>query len=244
MGLFDLFRAPKGDFADLVFESDVHCHILCGVDDGFGRIHDSIEALRQYQQRGVKRVYLTPHVNLDSFSDNDEKSLAAHFTLFRQSILEAGIDIDLRLGAEYMINEMLDLERDFLTFSGNRVLIEMSYYYESPNIGDAVFQLNLRGYTPVLAHPERYTYYCGDIKTLEEFVNMGCQLQLNLLSLTPYYSPETIKLAGILLDRGMYSYAGSDLHSLHQLSRIQSMQTEQKVLNQIQPLLINNASLF
>lgn len=244
MGLLNIFKAPKGNFTDLTFESDVHCHILCGVDDGFGRIYDSIEALRQYQQSGVKRVYLTPHMNLDSFSDNDEKSLKECFVEFKQKMLDADINIDLRLGAEYMINEMLDMDRDFLTFSAGKVLIEMSYFFESPNIGDAIFQLNLKGYTPVLAHPERYTYYSRDIKTLEEFVNMGCLLQLNLLSLTPYYSPETIRLAKTLLDRGMYSFVGTDLHSLHQLSRIQSMNIEVKVLNQIQHLLNNNASLF
>lgn len=243
MGIFDFLTKKKSSFADLNVGYDIHSHILNGVDDGFTRATDSYEALRRYQERGYKKLFLTPHMNLDSYSENNETMLRERFCEFVDRI-PGDITLDLRLGAEYMVNETLDLNKEFLTYADKKVLIEMSYYYESPNIRETIFELGLQGYSPVLAHPERYLYYTGKIKEIEIFVDMGCQLQLNILSLTPYYSPETVVLANKLLEMNLYSYAGTDLHSLHQLSRIFEMTAEQSLMDKLNILMENNSELF
>lgn len=243
MSLLGFLRKPAATLADLRPHAEVHCHILPGVDDGFQQPEDSYEALRRLQALGVERVQLTPHMNLDDFAGNTEEMLRERFEAFRMA-LPADLTLRLSLGAEYMVNEQLDLQRPFLCFAGRRVLIEMSYYYESRNIKDAIFELCLQDYHPVLAHPERYLYYSRDMKPLEEYVRMGCSLQLNLLSLTPYYSPETIRMGYSLLDKGLYRYAGTDLHSLRQLDRLQAMKIDRKYLDKIQQLLDNNRELF
>ncbi len=243
MKFFDFFIKKKKSFADLKVGYDIHSHILYGVDDGFTNATDSYEALRRYQKRGYKGIYLTPHMNLDSYSDNNEIMLQEHFKEFVDNMPD-DIYIDLRLGAEYMVNETLDLNREFLTFANRKVLIEMSYYYESPNIRETIFELGLQGYSPVLAHPERYLYYTDKIGDIESFVNMGCQLQLNILSLTPYYSPETVVLAKKLLDMNLYSYVGTDLHSLNQLSRIFEMTANSSLMDKLNVIMENNSELF
>lgn len=230
-------------FSDIEKTADVHCHILSGVDDGFQSLADSIKALRRYQELGYRKVYLTPHMNLDTFSGNNEKMLNEHFDLFKKS-LPADIDLDIRLAAEYMVNEDLDLNRDFLTFGNKTVLIEMSYFFESPNIKDAIYQLSLDGYNIVLAHPERYMFYHRKLSQIESFIDAGCRLQMNILSLTPFYSPGTIEMAEQMLKAGMYSYVGNDLHTLKQLERIENVTFKEALLPEIQKLYNNNLTLF
>lgn len=242
--LSNLFKREtlKG-FSDLEKTADVHCHILSGVDDGFQSLQDSIDALKRYQELGYKKVYLTPHMNLDSFAGNNETMLKERYARFMDAI-PSDLNLDIRLAAEYMVNEDLDLDREFLTFADRTVLIEMSYYFESPNIKDVIYNLSLDGYNLVLAHPERYMFYHRKISKIEELVNLGCRLQLNILSLTPYYSQGTIAMAQELLKSGMYSFIGNDLHTLKQLDGIEKVSFKADLLPYLQKLYNNNLTLF
>jgi tyrosine-protein phosphatase YwqE len=88
----------------------------------------------------------------------------------------------------------------------------MSYLSESPGISQTIFDVEIKGYKPILAHPERYTFYFKDRSRLKRFKEKGCLLQLNLLSVLGYYGKEVKHLADLLLKEKMYDLAGTDLH--------------------------------
>ena len=92
------------------------------------------------------------------------------------------------------------------------LLVEMSYLFESLNINETLFNIQIKGYQPILAHPERYIYYFKDISRIKKLKEKGCLLQLNLLSISGYYGKEVKHLAQAFLEDNLYDFAGSDLH--------------------------------
>jgi tyrosine-protein phosphatase YwqE len=72
--------------------------------------------------------------------------------------------------------------------------------------------MQINGYKPVLAHPERYSYLLRNKEFYDEMKNAGCLFQLNLLALTGYYGKSTSELAKYLLEMDYYDLVGTDLH--------------------------------
>jgi len=144
----------------------------------------------------------------------------------------------LHLAAEYMV--VKDFEKrvsshadELLVYPDNSILIEMSYFYRSRNFEDTIFELNMAGLRPIVAHPERYLYMADSLRDYDKWVDMGARLQLNLLSLTGTYGPASMKILRHLLDHQMYSFAATDLHTLSQLDRILSSKVDSKLLNSL-----------
>lgn len=141
--------------------------------------------------------------------------------------------------AEYMIDDHFQQEytdKIPLTLPGNQLLVEMSYQYERQDLYEHLFQLQLRGFKPILAHPERYTYYHDKLPTYKEIKDRGCLLQVNLLSLGGYYGEKVRKVAHYLVKEGMIDYVGTDLHHHKHLRAI----TEYVRGHDLQKLLKNN----
>lgn len=190
---------------------DAHSHILPGVDDGVAQIGTSLKILEFEESLGVREVWCTPHVMEDI--PNTTEGLKASFARLQEAY--AG-PIRLCLAAEYMMDNLF-LERlrtkDFLFHGDGTVLVEMSV--RNPPYGmDSMFSsLLMAGYTPMLAHPERYRYFGKE--DYRGLVSRGVKLQMNLPSLTGYYGNTAREKAGWLLDNGFYSAAGSDCHRLH-----------------------------
>ena len=197
--------ADTGFFRGFV---DSHSHILPGVDDGIKTIEESLEVLAHFDSLGVKKVRLTPHVM--NGVEHWEDVLQAFDTLRRRYTGE----IALELGAEYMLDSGFQkrLEKGVQPLYGDCMLVETSYFSPPNNLDELLYNVLLAGYTPVIAHPERYLYmrysdYC-------ELKNKDCLLQLNLLSLSGYYGKQVMKKAESLLEKGMYNMVGTDLHNL------------------------------
>ncbi len=135
--------------------TDIHTHILPGVDDGFTRIEDSVEALRRLQSLGVKEVVLTPHMHADVYRHTNEKLVRERYAELLTQIPE-DLTIKTSLAAEYMILDGFDdraEDPELLTYEDNSILIEMSYMFKSPNLEHTVFNLAMSGKKPILAHP-------------------------------------------------------------------------------------------
>jgi len=214
--------SPKKKTCLPIPTTDIHTHILPGVDDGFARMEESVIALERLQDLGVKKILLTPHVHPSAFSYNTESLLRERYAEFCRQI-PPHITIKTDLAAEYMIENGFEEraeDRNLLTFSNGSILVEMSYLYKSRNLEQTIFALALAGKKPILAHPERYPYLSEKLNTFDSLLDQGCRLQLNLLSLTGAYGPESMKILRYLLDRNMYSFVASDLHSLPQLDFI------------------------
>ena len=95
----------------------------------------------------------------------------------------------------------------------------------------------MSGKKPILAHPERYTYMVDNLKDFDAIVDNGCSLQLNMMSLTGIYGPDSMKILKYLLDRGLYSYMGTDLHSLSQLEALRKAEVEETLVRKVDTLL-------
>ena len=102
---------------------------------------------------------------------------------------------------------------EIIPMPGNHILIENSFLQPFWNIKSLVFDLQIKGLSPILAHPERYAYYYDDKKIYKELHEQGCEFQINLLSLAGYYNKRAKEVAEWLISKQMVDYLGSDLHN-------------------------------
>ncbi|PRD51909.1 histidinol phosphatase [Sphingobacterium gobiense] len=192
---------------------DIHSHILPGIDDGCENAAESVALLQRLEALGLAKFYFTPHIFQDVYPNTAETIADAFHRLHQEEVgqLAAGY------AAEYMVDTAFDQQlakepRHLLCLPGGHVLIEMSYMEESKLIEKVAFDLQMEGYIPILAHPERYIYYHRDHKKIERFQDIGCLLQLNLLSLMGYYGRNERRVAKYLLEQGMIDLVGTDVH--------------------------------
>lgn len=191
---------------------DWHCHILPEVDDGIGSLQDAIAVLKYYEQIGIKEVWLTPHIIEDI--PNTTQGLRSQYEKLCE---EYQGNVILHLSAENMLDElfMKRLEaNDVLPIGSNadHLLIEFSFMQPPAQLYASIRKILEKGYIPILAHPERYSYM--SIKDLEAIRQMGCKLQLNITSLAEAYGKHAKERAQRMLMMGLYDICGSDLHSL------------------------------
>ncbi|MEQ8703237.1 MAG: CpsB/CapC family capsule biosynthesis tyrosine phosphatase [Phaeodactylibacter sp.] len=212
--MFNLFKKtpPLGNFAFL--GTDMHAHLLPGIDDGAKDIEDSLSLITQLQQMGYRHLITTPHIMADLYP-NTPSIIRGKLEEVRKAIAAAGIDITIDAAAEYLMDEGFEPlleEGELLTLPGNRVLVEMSFISAPPKLEQYLFRLQTKGYRPLLAHPERYLFFHDNFKKYHELKERGCEFQLNTLSLTGYYGKPTRENAVALLKAGLIDYLGTDLH--------------------------------
>lgn len=224
----------------------MHSHLVPGVDDGSAREADSLTLLRGLVSLGYRKVITTPHIRPDYFPNKTE-DLKEAFGRLQSAVRREGIDIELALGAEYYLDsEFLrqDLtEGALLTVHGNHLLVEISTISPPPNLLDILFQLRIKGYQPILAHPERYVGLQSP-KAFERLKEFGCLFQLNLLSMTGYYGKDVKSLAQRLWKQGMIDMIGTDLHNGRQLGLMLSLaETHPKLLQRLRERPLRNGIL-
>lgn len=230
---------------DLPFETDMHSHVLPGVDDGFRDMEHSCRAVAELAALGVKNMVLTPHIYPELYPNNTHGFISRHFDAVKGRLEEAS-GINFLIAGEHMVYEGIEetFNGDLLLLPGRHILIEMSYAYESSNIDETIFRLNCLDYHPVLAHPERYIFYSGDTGRMKDIVDRGCSLQLNLLSLGGFYGKGAAMKAAAILEKGLYSYVGTDLHSLAQIEMLRSMRFRKRHIPQLERIMMNTTSLL
>ena len=238
-------------FMDIGLTTDVHSHILPGVDDGSQSVDDSVAILTELQRLGVSKVILTPHVSRTMFP-NSAGELGARFGDFIPSLPgEIRNGMKFHLASEYMVDEFFEASADRLCWpDGKHILIEMSYYQRSREIKDTIFNLQMDGFQPVLAHPERYVFYQKKydkkkgVEELQDFFDAGCKLQLNIMSLSGAYGEASLGIVHWLLDHDMYSFIGTDIHSRQQIDRFTGFQLSESQLEKVRRLARNNETIF
>lgn len=212
--------------------ADMHSHILPGVDDGVETMEDALEILGLYEEMGIKEVWLTPHIMEDMPNSTDDLRK-------RYQELQAAYEgeIKLHLAAENMIDNLF-LERleanDFLPIGehGNTLLVETSYFNAPVRFDQVLESIKKKGYFPLLAHPERYSYI-NTIKRYRELKDKGVRFQLNLMSLEGHYGPVVKEKAQKLLSLGLYDCCGSDLHRMEHAEIIDSIELSREVLDSV-----------
>ena len=221
---------------------DMHSHLLPGIDDGAKDLDASIALIEKMSSYGIKNFITTPHILGDVYPNTPEiiksKLKEVKDELLRRNITDVKIDA----AAEYMMDEqfsaIIEKNEEIMTLKDNLVLVEMSYFSPPINLYDILFQLQLKGYKPILAHPERYNSYHTNFQDYYKLKRAGCLFQLNLLSLTEQYGKYVQKTAEKLLKENMYDFVGTDTHHQNHLQLLQKVSTK-KNFKKIEQLLLN-----
>jgi tyrosine-protein phosphatase YwqE len=202
---------------------DMHSHLLPGLDDGSESIEDSIVLIKEFVSLGYKKLITTPHIMGDFFKNTPE-TIRPKLEELRKAVAAEGIDIQLEAAAEYYLDEWflekLQKPENLLTFGNKYLLFETSYINESSILNEAIFQIKSIGLIPVLAHPERYTYLYPDFEKCKSIYDKGALFQLNINSLSGYYSKASQELAKKLIDHEMISFVGSDCHGMRHIEAL------------------------
>jgi len=220
--MFNFFnKRPQGE---LFWKIDLHSHVCPGIDDGSPDIHKSIDLIRGMHELGFEGMVLTPHVAEEEFP-NTRETIDTSYNSLREFFNEHGEDMKLGISAEYRIDSnFVDmLEKRILRPlpGGEYILVENAWFKEPIGLESILYELRQNlGFTPVLAHPERYAYYHSTPERFRELADKGVRMQVNILSLAGYYGKIVKRTAEDLVSAGLVSFLGSDLHRTTHLKAI------------------------
>ena len=215
-----------------VLGTDMHCHLVPAVDDGSKCLEESVECLKTMKAVGFNRVIITPHFQHPRFP-NREDDIERRYSELKQQCAEQGVEIELAgIGGEYRIDsgfrQRLDEPR-FLQVAGKYVLVEFSLHQQMMGVDDMIFDMQMKGYDIILAHPERYPYLNIDGTRIEQLLNADVKLQCNLLSLGGFYGDEARRRAFTMIERGWVSFLGTDTHNVLYAQALSELSRNRKV---------------
>jgi len=236
--MFSIFKRKKYPLIDLSGVAvDMHSHLLPGIDDGSPDTETSLSLVSGLREMGYARFIATPHVLWDLYR-NDDGTIEESLRDLQAAMVSADQHVPLSAAAEYMIDDhfaqMLAEKAPFRCLTGKLLLVEFSFVslpYEWKKI---FFDLQLLGYQPVLAHPERYTYLAGDTSIFQEIADMGILLQVNINSLTGYYGKVSYNLAMGMIKQKIVSLLGTDCH--HE-RHVEAMRSSSQLMPAVEMLL-------
>ncbi len=222
--MFSIFKKkvyPKTDLSGL--GCDMHSHLLPGIDDGSPDPETSARLINGLKDLGYKKLITTPHIMWDLYKNNAQTISAAH------RVLQQGpenLPLPLYTAAESYLDDYFDQlvtgDTPFLTLKGKWILVEFSFVTAPVNLKQTLFNLQIDGYQPVLAHPERYLYFSDDRKMYDDLHDAGCLFQMNLLSLAGYYGKGVQELGEYLIKKKYVDLLGTDLHHDRHLKALQT----------------------
>lgn len=244
--MFGLFSKKKDaevavDYSAI--KTDMHSHLLPGIDDGSQDLRTSLEMIEGLKNLGYSKIITTPHVFWDMYKNTPE-IIQERLGIVQEALRENNIDIELKVAAEYFLDEhtaeLVRRKEPLLTIKDNIVLVEFSVMHMSINMKETIFDLMMAGYQPVLAHPERYTYLNNNREIFDDLRANGCYFQLNLLSISGGYGRVVSEMAKYFLKNDFYDLVGTDMHHIGHLERVKTLKappelhqllTGQKLLN-------------
>ena len=223
--MFSIFKS-KPKLSDLIPEGtiDIHSHLLPGIDDGATDISNTIKLLEGIRKIGFTKCILTPHT-LPEIWENTSDGIKETFHTTKQNLEEPLQTMLHRAASEYMINEAF-LDRlhsePLLTIKDNIVLIEMSYMNPPLALKEIIFEIQIKGYQPLLAHPERYLFYHQDTKMYTTLKELDVKFQMNLLSSVGYYGSKVAIAADFLLKENYIDFVGTDVHHMKHIGAFEN----------------------
>lgn len=242
-GLFNKKKVvPEFNFSNI--GTDMHSHIIPGIDDGAQSLSESILLAERFKALGFKKLIATPHIMADYFR-NTPDTINRGLDILRNGLLANQIDLEVDAAAEYYLDETLESkvkQKEVLTFGDNYILFELSFINAPQNLIDFIKMMQDAGFNPVLAHPERYPYFYGSVENFHQIKETGCLLQMNSIALTGYYGSGAKKAAVEMVENHLVDFIGSDMHHLKHAAALEESLTTplmQQLLTQHQ--LYNNS---
>ena len=196
---------------------DMHSHILFGVDDGAKNIDDSLKMIKVEIKNGVSHIILTPHFNKENSNISNE-TILENFKMLKLLASSEAPEVELYLGSEVY----LDLNYDDIIWKGSfmtladsdYMLIELSLVDMPRNIPEICYEVNLKGYIPILAHVERYENLYNNTKLISDILNEGAHFQVNSSAILNKEDKDAHKFINYLLKHELISFVASDMHNL------------------------------
>ncbi len=209
-----LNRKPIPTFE--VLGTDMHCHLVPGVDDGANNVEKSLACMRSLAALGFKQLYITPHFQYPRY-DNNEEEIQSRYAELKRQAEQAGIPLTLRgVAGEYRIDDKFAARVEgnrFLRISDKYVLVELSLHQPRMGVAEAIYSLQEKGCEVILAHPERYPYMSLNSQLFEQLKNQDVYFQVNILSLTGFYGDRAKWMGYNLIKRGWVEFLGTDTHN-------------------------------
>lgn len=224
--------------------TDIHSHLLPGIDDGSKSMEESIEMIESFVAQGYKKLITTPHIMSHRYP-NTSSILKEGLQRLRHEVALKELEIEIEVASEYYLDDsVMELveNRDILTFGKSYMLFEMSYVQPLHHLEEMLFEIKVAGYTPVLAHPERYMYMHEAFSKYERLKELGVLFQVNIPSLGGYYSKPIQKITKKIAEAGMIDMLGSDAHKqthLDALAEVRQSKAYAKIFEN--NTIINNA---
>jgi len=208
-----------------LLKTDMHSHLLPGIDDGSPDLGTSVEMINGLVNLGFKKLITTPHVMQDMYP-NKRDDILKKYDILKKHLETEKVNVELGVAAEYFLDDnlkkLLSDKEPLLTFGDNLVLVEFSMASEQYNFKELLFEIQMQGYQPVIAHPERYIYQEKNKEFFEELKSAGYLFQLNIMSLAGAYGKTVNELARYFMKHEYYDIAGTDLHNSNHLSHLQN----------------------
>jgi protein-tyrosine phosphatase len=195
---------------------DLHCHVLPGLDDGPGDIDGSVALARLASADGTRTMVATPHVREDYAYDLD--LIGERAAVLNDRLAEDGVDLRVETGGEVALSrlsQLTDSELEKLCLGSSRsVLVESPYQQATDTLEDALFNVQLRGFTPVLAHPERSPSFMSDPDRLARLVERGLLCSVTSASMAGKFGRTVQRFVRLLFERGLVHDVASDAHDI------------------------------
>lgn len=204
-------------------ETDLHSHLIPGIDDGVKSWDESLDMLKELSLLGYKKIITTPHI-IHDYYPNTPDQIRKGVNQLNQKAKASGLTVTIEAGAEYFVDEhfarQVKSDQELLTFGDSYILIETPFMNKPLFLEEVIFNLQAHGLKVIFAHPERYTYIQKDYKIVRNLISLGVFMQININSLTGYYSKEAKKTAQHLIDTSQVHFLASDLHGHKHLTEL------------------------
>lgn len=234
-------RSKNSDFSAIGV--DMHSHLIPGVDDGAKDVEDSVKLINGLKELGFSNLYTTPHT-LQDIHPNTRETLQSGFASLDGKLPDG---ISLELSSEYYLDDhfMHQLgSGSVLPLPGNRLLFEFSQIARPHNLEEQIFEMGLKGYQLILAHPERYLFFHKSFNYYTRIKEMGVELQLNALSLTDHYGKNIRSIAEKLVEKEMIDFIGTDIHHVKHLEALKNATSSKFFGRLVESKLLKNESLL
>ncbi|MFD1162222.1 tyrosine-protein phosphatase [Hwangdonia seohaensis] len=226
---------------------DIHSHILPGIDDGAKDTSESKELIKGLQALGVKQFMPTPHVMQDFYPNTDETIGDAYQKLLSALDPKLLSEITINPAAEYMLDDNFQKQletQELFTLKGNYLLIEMSYFQPPINLEEIIFKIKSKGYLPILAHPERYSFYHDTKDYYLKLKQLGCFFQLNLLSLSDHYGKNVEKTAHYLIEEQLIDFVATDTHNAFHIKKLSNLTLNKNLAKKLSDIIEKTCKTF